>query len=271
MSRYATIIILAVFFAVAVSIILVNQPVPSEESNVIGDIAFVARIIDGDTIELENEERVRLLGIDTPEKGQILWQEATDRLTELIDGKNVTLETDETDKDKYERSLRYVWLNNQNIDVLMVREGYAEVLIIEPDHKYESELRDAQNYAQASNLGIWKYQDLADGFCIGISWFQYNAAGDDNDNLNAEYVEFRNKCTYPVEMTGWKLSDATEKTYIFPDFTIANKTTFTVYTGTGINTGEKLYWNQDHAVWNNDGDQLRMWNADGELVLDYEY
>ena len=276
MSRYAAIIILVTLFIIAFSVYAVIQQTSQNNTDlngkeIEGETAMVTRVIDGDTVELENEERVRLLGIDTPEKGQLLWQEASDRLKELLEGKEVVLETDQTDMDKYDRSLRYVWLNGQNVDVLMVREGLAEVLIIEPDHKYETELRTAQDYAQGAGLGIWQYQDIENGFCIGISWFNYNAAGDDNENLNGEYIEFRNKCTYPVEMTGWKLSDATEKTYIFYDFTIANKTKFTVYTGAGEDSETKLYWEQDMAVWNNDGDQLRMWNSEDELVLDYEY
>ncbi|MBU0898953.1 MAG: thermonuclease family protein [Nanoarchaeota archaeon] len=269
MSRYSLIIILIVLFVIVVSIVFVMQPQQNIDTE---NLVLITRVIDGDTVELENEERVRLLGIDTPEKGQLLYSEASERLRELVEGKSVLLESDQTNRDKYDRLLRNVILNRQNINILMVKEGYAFAYIIEPDHRYESELRTAQSYAHDNNLGIWQYESIENGFCIGISWFQYNAAGDDNENLNGEYIEFRNKCTYPLELTGWKLSDATEKTYVFDSFVIENKTTFKLYTGSGEDSETKLYWGQIiQAVWNNDGDHLQMRNDKNELVLDYEY
>ncbi|MGB2842733.1 MAG: hypothetical protein WBC40_09725 [Halobacteriota archaeon] len=65
---------------------LVSTPLPTATLSPAPEItsAIVSRIIDGDTIELQNGERVRLLGINTPEKGQPYYEEATNRLKELI-------------------------------------------------------------------------------------------------------------------------------------------------------------------------------------------
>jgi len=93
---------------------------------------YVIRIIDGDTFELATGEKVRLICIDTPERGEEGFQEATDFLTELILNKEVRLEKDISETDRYGRLLRYIWVNvsnNQEVFVNreLVQEGYAEV------------------------------------------------------------------------------------------------------------------------------------------------
>ena len=65
------------------------------------ELSQVSKVIDGDTITLENGEKVRLIGIDTPERGQCYYKEAKLRLTELVLNKKVELEKDITNRDKY--------------------------------------------------------------------------------------------------------------------------------------------------------------------------
>lgn len=233
------------------------------------------RIIDGDTIEVagqDGQETVRLIGIDTPERGQFLFEEAKERITELIGGREILLETDKTDMDKYDRLLRYVFLNRTElVNTMLVREGLATVLIYPPDNKYENELLEAEAEARSQNLGLWKYIGIQDVFCIGIFYLRYNAIGDDRDNLNDEYIEFRNKCEYPVDMTGWTLKDAAGHEYTLPEFIAQNKTKFRLHTGSGTDNKAGLYWNSNRPIWNNAGDNMKMWKPDGQLVLDYTY
>jgi endonuclease YncB( thermonuclease family) len=160
----------------------------------------VERVIDGDTFELENGAIVRLLGINSPEKGQPYYQEATNRLKDLVEGNRVTLISDVDDKDQYGRLLRYVFFNDTFINLLMVKEGLANVYIIEPNHLYEGELYAAQLESMAESLGIWqRSEDLTCGSnCIGIAYFHWNAKGNDCDNLNDEFVKLKNTCSYPV-------------------------------------------------------------------------
>lgn len=115
----------------------------------------VVRVVDGDTFILLNGRVVRLVGIDTPEYSKYYYEEATERLTELIERKNVTLETDITNTDNYGRLLRYVYVNDTFVNLVMVREGYAKVLIIYPDDKYVKELKEAMLSAREEKLGIW--------------------------------------------------------------------------------------------------------------------
>ncbi|MEK6914016.1 MAG: thermonuclease family protein [Nanoarchaeota archaeon] len=116
---------------------------------------FVTKIIDGDTI-LANGEHIRLLGIDADEKGYECYNEAKKRLEELILNKEVLLEEDLTDKDRYGRLLRYVFLKEENINILIVEEGFA-VARFYKEKKYKNEILDAEKYARDKKIGCkWK-------------------------------------------------------------------------------------------------------------------
>ncbi len=116
----------------------------------------VIRVIDGDTFELENGKIVRLLGINAPEKGQKCFEEARERLKELVEGKIVRLEKDIQNKDKYGRFLRYVFVNKTFVNLLLVKEGYAFTYLIN-SNKYKNELLEAEKYARENKIGcLWK-------------------------------------------------------------------------------------------------------------------
>lgn len=115
--------------------------------------AIVARIIDGDTIVLTGGFRVRLLGINADEVNQPCYKVAKDRLEELLLNKEIILEKDNTDVDKYGRCLRYVFLNGVNINFLIVKEGLAVSDIFKTDTKYKDDILRAERIAQNSNIG----------------------------------------------------------------------------------------------------------------------
>lgn len=138
------------------------------------EIAKVVRVIDGDTIEVSinnNIERVRIIGINTPEtvdprkSVECFGREASKKAKEYLEGKTVELEADPTqgNRDKYGRLLRYVWLNNRTVDFgkLMILTGYAYEYTYNLPYKYQSEYKQAQKEAEAAKLGLW-----ADGVCV---------------------------------------------------------------------------------------------------------
>jgi micrococcal nuclease len=118
--------------------------------------AVVARVIDGDTVELTTGDRVRLIGIDAEEKGEKCYKEAKDRLKELVEGKDVFLESDVQDKDRYGRLLRYVFLDDTFVNLLLVREGLAKMYIIKPNIKYASQFEQAFLLARNENGCLWR-------------------------------------------------------------------------------------------------------------------
>lgn len=102
------------------------QPAVSEPSVA---LTLIVRVIDGDTVEIEGGERVRLLGIDTPERGQEGFTEASDFLRDLIEGKRVRLERDpdHDDRDFFGRLLRHVYLpDDRNVQVLIIEAGHSK-------------------------------------------------------------------------------------------------------------------------------------------------
>ena len=133
----------------------------SSDSGPRGELYQVTRVIDGDTIELENEERVRYIGIDTPETVdprkpvQCFGVEASKKNKELVEGKLVRLEKDLTDRDKYNRLLRYVWVGDTFINLELVKQGFASSYSYPPDVKYQDQFVEAQKEAREEKRGLW--------------------------------------------------------------------------------------------------------------------
>lgn len=242
-------------------------PLPPQPASC--DKAIVTNVIDGDTLDIQDDSRIRLLGINTPEKGQYYYSEATDRLIELVEGKEVCLDRDKTDKGKYGRLLRHIFLEGENINLLLVREGYANVYFVSPDVTYLDEFNAAEQYADDNNLGIWDKSSYTD--CIGIPFFHYNAEGNDNYNLNDEYVKFKNSCDFAISLEGWTVKDEATHIYTFPTSTLTSNQMVTLYTGCGTDSPDGLYWCFTSAIWNNQGDTLFLWDKEGKLVLSYTY
>ena len=125
------------------------------------NLVKVTRVIDGDTIEIEGGEKVRYIGIDTPETVdprkpvQCFSVEASKKNKELVEGKNVRLEKDITDKDKYGRLLRYVYIDNIFINLELVKQGFAFSYTYPPDIKYQAEILAAEAEAREANRGLW--------------------------------------------------------------------------------------------------------------------
>jgi micrococcal nuclease len=121
----------------------------------------VVKVIDGDTIELENGQKVRYIGIDTPElvhpskPVECFAKEAQEKNKELVLGKEVWLEKDISETDKYGRLLRYVWVNDILVNEVLVQEGYAQVSTYPPDVKYQERFLEAQRKAREENKGLW--------------------------------------------------------------------------------------------------------------------
>ena len=137
------------------------------ESSADGSNATVERIIDGDTLIADingRSERVRLLGIDTPESvaqnrpDQCFGEESSRYLTFLLpEGTPITLTLDEEPRDQYDRLLAYVVRSDDqlfvNLDLL--EQGYADVLIYPPNDFYADLFRDAERVAVSAGVGLW--------------------------------------------------------------------------------------------------------------------
>jgi len=123
---------------------------------------LVKRVIDGDTIELDNGIKVRYIGIDTPETKhprkpvQYFGKEASEANKKLVEGKKVRLEYDIQQHDKYGRTLAYVYLTDGTfVNAWLVENGYARVSTYPPNVKYQDKFRELERKAREEQKGLW--------------------------------------------------------------------------------------------------------------------
>jgi len=139
------------------------------------DDILVTRVVDGDTLVLENSERVRLIGIDTPEmhesnklnrdvqrSGQDaatiknLGKRAYEFTKKLVEGKKVRLEFDVERYDKYKRILAYVYLEDGTfVNAKIIEEGYASIMTYPPNVKYADLFSKLYRQARENQRGLW--------------------------------------------------------------------------------------------------------------------
>lgn len=120
----------------------------------------VIKVVDGDTLDLNNSMRLRLSAINTPEVGECYYQEAKDKLSSLVLNKDVYIEKDISDMDKYGRYLRYVYLNSIPVNKYLVQEGYAKVFDkYKDDTSKHAEFKEVEKLANQSKLGVWSCTD----------------------------------------------------------------------------------------------------------------
>lgn len=142
-------LLILIFFSIRM--MMPNNIVIHEEVLLLEDFesAKVIKIIDGDTIKVSIngiEESVRFIGINTPEKNEPGFDQATDYTKSMLQNKEIFLEKDESNRDRYNRLLRYIWLempldysdNEKDIKLfngMLLTSGYAEIATYKPDVK----------------------------------------------------------------------------------------------------------------------------------------
>jgi micrococcal nuclease len=227
----------------------------------------VLQVIDGDTCLLADGRRVRYLGIDAPEKGDPQFEEATRANNKLVGGKEIRLELGNPRQDRDGRLLAYVFVDNDFVNEELVRQGYAHIR--RPlAAKYRELFLNAQEEARTAGLGIWA---KAPGRNITIATVHADAAGDDRQNLNDEFIVIKNQGNTPVDFTGWTILDESNHRYLFPSFTLPPKAKVTLRTGFGKNTQREIFWGSRRPIWNNNGDTIFLRDAEGSLILSYVY
>lgn len=137
-----------------------TQPTPSAQT------VKVTRVVDGDTIEIEGGQKVRYIGIDTPETVdpkkpvQCFGKEASNKNKELVENKQIRMEKDVSETDQFGRLLRYVYIDDIFVNDYLVRQGFAHIATFPPDVKYQSQFLQAEKEARENNRGLW-----AEGVC----------------------------------------------------------------------------------------------------------
>ena len=125
----------------------------------------VVRVVDGDTIHVrigDRIEKVRYIGVNTPElhhpsKGEEPGgREASQINRELVSAKQVRLELDVQERDRYGRLLAYVWVGDVMVNAELVRRGYAQVMTVPPNVRHQNLFLKLQRDARQAGRGLWK-------------------------------------------------------------------------------------------------------------------
>jgi micrococcal nuclease len=277
-------------------------PVPTADSF----RGTVVNVVDGDTVDVRlqdgTEERIRLLGVDTPEvrgendpadfpgvpdtpQGEECLRDAGVDASEFarsrLLGEEVQVVFDEQSDRRggFGRLLAYIFVDGANFNYQLVAEGHAT--IYETQFTYLEQFETVADDARTGGIGLWRCR--TSGTEVGqsratiesdlvVEEIHEDAEGNDNENLNDEYVVFENTGDDPLDLTGWSLHDEADHVYAFPDgFVLDAGARVTVYTGSGQDTATALYWGATGAIWNNGGDTVIVENQDGAVVIEREY
>lgn len=134
------------------------QPVLPDLDNASVKWVTVRHVIDGDTIVVDNDLRVRYIGVDSPElhMDECFAQEAKEHNKLLVDAQQVGLQKDVSETDRYGRLLRYVYLTDGTmVNARLVQDGYASVASFPPDVLFIDYFLQLENQARSMSRGLW--------------------------------------------------------------------------------------------------------------------
>jgi endonuclease YncB( thermonuclease family) len=229
-----------VIFIIIISGIFYYQLATDEGSDYV--TATVVRVIDGDTIELENGQKVRMLGINTPEKSQAFSDEATEFLNGKVLNKEIQLELHGTDK--YGRFLGYVFVGGQNVNEQILGQGFGTLYYYGRDDYY-NDLKKAEENARSSGIGLWIKSPKSD--CIKLIDLTYEETP--KRCTNTEELVLENTCDEDL-----KLIIKDDATHIYDETLLANS----------------IFKKNYSCIWNDDGDSVYVSDEEG-MVLFYRY
>jgi micrococcal nuclease len=243
--------------------------------------ATVVSITDGDTIVVIRDdgsrETVRLIGIDAPERGECWAIEATTALESLIPvDSEIGMTSDQSHRDQYDRLLRYLWVGSMLVNEELVRQGAAISRRYPGDTAMSARLDAAQDAARVAGAGLWASDACGEAATaeLRIVELRYDAEGDDDHNLNDEWVRIRNESADPVDLTDWTIRDESAiNRYSFPrGLTLEPGEAVTIHSGCGDDSDTALFWcSVGSAIWNNDGDSAFLIDPAGNTHHYWSY
>lgn len=231
----------------------------------------VIRVTDGDTLELSSGEKVRLIGINTPEKNQPYFEEAKKALENLVLSKEVMIKKDVSEVDSYGRILGYVYRGDVFVNQKMIEDGFAVVSTVPPDVAHVEVFLKAADVAKQKCAGIWEgLCSPTSSSCVQIS--KLNPLG---ALKNDEWIELINTCSTSQNLTSYLIKDnSASNFYKFDTASVSAKATVRLHSGCGTNTQKNYYWKcpeQHNFIWNNDSDRAYLFDSTGKLISEMGY
>lgn len=211
------------------------------------EIVTIARVIDGDTLELQDGRTIRLANINSPEKSSPLSSQSSNFLKQF-ENKTVSIQVLTTDK--YGRQVARIY-SKDYLNKQLVELGLASKFLVQT-----SELKiffDAENKAINTEQGIWNHSKYYGCFTIKV----YE---------KEEFVSIKNNCQ--ISFQGFYIKDESRKIYKFKDI---KQDSINLYTENGQDTQDSLFWNSETHIWNDDRDTAYLFDKENKLAGYYSY
>ena len=224
------------------------------------EFAIVERVIDGDTVVIENKTSVRLLGVNSPERGELYYNEAKDFLEELVFNKTIKLEFGKEKYDKYHRVLAYISVDGKNVNLELVEEGFANFYFPSGKDRYYKDFKKAWEDCIKENKNLCEKSEDKCADCIELKNFDFKK----------QDIIFYNNCDFDCDLTAWRIKHEGRKNFIFQKFVLGRDEDVKIKVRQGVDNEDVLFWKNEGYVWTSSGDTLFLRDDDGGLVL-YEY
>jgi len=202
------------------------------------------RVIDGDTIDLIDGRRLRLLNINTPEKNTPIAKESIEFLQNLS---GEYLKAEITGTEKNGRELARIFNSSFYINLEIIKKGLGNKFLVSKNEL--KQFAKAEKEAIYNERGIWKRSKYYDCFSISI-------------NAKSEEVKIKSECGQ-INFNSWKLKDESTKVYVFPNIVTDS---LSLHSGKGKNSKTDLYWGAENNIWNNDRDTLYLFDSEWRFV-----
>ena len=221
---------------------------------------IVTRIVDGDTVIIGNQS-VRLLGINTPERGEKYYSEAKNYTEAILFNKNVTLEFGKERYDLYKRELAYIYLNDELFNIQLIEKGYANVYFPSGKDKYYDDFLSSWYDCMNKSINFCKKSQDYCSQCIILREL----------DVKKQTIAFYNKCDFNCSLNGWTIKDEGRKKFTFRNFMLNPGEGLKIIVGNKTNSDNTLYWRGEDYVWTKTGDSLFLRDERNDLILFNNY
>ena len=233
----------------------------------------VVSVYDGDTFTLDDDNRVRLMWVNTPEKRppEAYAEESTALAERMVIRKEIELFYGNAERDGYGRLLGAVKVEGEWVAEALLREGYAHLFLFPPmaDFVPYERLLAVEAEARDAKIGIWSEERYSGA--LHITSFHANARGNDTENLNKEYLRLCNVSGEPLQLADYRIADLSGSSWRFPEVVVPAGHTIKVMSGFGEhqldpNAPIEVYLRSEWPIWNNDHDRATIYDLYGKVV-----
>ena len=231
---------------------------------------IIIAVYDGDTFTLDNGDKIRLRGANTPElrPAEAFGIDARDAVADLVLNQKVTLTYGDVERDGYSRLIASVRTEKHDVATYLLEKGLAHAFFIPPEKLDTPSLLTAQTQAQSKSVGIWsipRYQSD-----LHMTSFHANAPGDDSRNINGEYIRVTNITPSTLNLQNYYIQNIKGETWQFPDMEIPAGNTVKVHSGRGYHQQNpekqlEIYLGSMRPIWDNEKDRATIYSLENKV------